>query len=710
MLHGGGPCAIYRGVKPLPRIPSKPALWRWAVALGIVIVAWLLAIATQRWNLTSSAMSHGDDFFYDTYYRLRPIQSQADGDVVIVAVDQQSLDQVKKAQKRGWPWPREFWGYIANCISDAGAKAIAFDILFDQISVYQNETGDDDQFAGLISELKSPIVLGSEVSREGNWGACSPLESKAWKEYLQSAQSKARPLPSLGAVNLGSAKIYYRYVPEWRGRASLAVATIKAAGEEPRLSTDSPFLLHYYGPHADASGKQTFRYVPAHKVLAAKLGGPEVAKQIGITPELFRGKIVLIGAIATGTYDLKATPLSDKYPGVEVQATAVANLLNGQAVRPVPTFWQWVAPLLCAAFATLMIIFPRRALLKMAGPLVAVAAILGVGILLFRGRRIVWLPPLGSLLAIGLATPAAFSWTYFVEDRRRRFMLKALSKVVSPAVAEQLARDPQRLALGTVRTDLTVLFTDLANFTDLSESMDVQRLGNLLNRYLGEMSDQVLMNDGTLDKYIGDAIMCFWNAPLPQSDHAISACRAALAIARREREILEELKAYGVHRIFTRIGINTTSAAVGFVGSSHLFNYTALGDGVNLASRLEGANKLYGTRILISETTADLVKDTFLLRKIDVLRVKGKRRPVAVFELLAEKGEDGDLRPLVEGYEAALTMYQAQRWEDARNALLVLRDRFAEDGAIAALLKRVEHHSESPPPADWDGVYVAKDK
>jgi adenylate cyclase len=354
--------------------------------------------------------------------------------------------------------------------------------------------------------------------------------------------------------------------------------------------------------------------------------------------------------------------------------------------------------------------FPRQASLKVLGPIVATAAILGVGILLFRGSHILWLPPVTSLLAIAFASLGAFSWVFFAEDRQRRLMLKALSKVVSPAVAEQLAREPQRLALGTVRTDLTVMFTDLENFTGLSESMDVQKLGTLLNRYLGEMSDQVLLNNGTLDKYIGDAIMCFWNAPLPQANHAVLACRAALAIARREREIQDELKSYGVQRVHTRIGINTTSVAVGFVGSSHLFNYTAVGDGVNLASRLEGANKLYGTSILLSETAAEAVKDHFVLRKIDVLRVKGKRKPMAVYELIAEKGADTQFEPLIHGYESAFALYQAQQWDQAQKVLLELNGRFADDKACQALLERIEHLRVEPPPADWDGVYTAKSK
>jgi adenylate cyclase len=336
--------------------------------------------------------------------------------------------------------------------------------------------------------------------------------------------------------------------------------------------------------------------------------------------------------------------------------------------------------------------------------------ILGVGILLFRQSHIRWLPPGESLLVLLLTTPAAFAYTFFAEDRQRRFMLKALSKVVSPAIAEQLASEPERLSLGTVRTDISVLFTDLANFTTLSESMADEQVGELLNRYLGAMSDQVFRENGTLDKYIGDAVMCFWNAPLPQEDHAVLACRTALAMLKREDEIRAELGPVG-QKLYTRIGINTTSAAVGFVGSSHLFNYTAIGDGVNIASRLEGANKIYGTRILIAEHTANLVKGEFILRRIDKLCVKGRTEGIPVYEVIAERS---DPKPpsmaRIEQYELALAAYQKQNWDTAERILLELCGTFGEDSASRTLLQRIAILRVSPPAGNWDGTYEAKDK
>jgi adenylate cyclase len=672
----------------------NPVMRRLAAVSIIALVAWLIAMLPGAAAPIRPILDRANLFFYDTYYRLRPIESRADGPVVIVAVDQRSLDAIDKTYHYGWPWPREFWGHIATYLGKAGPKVVVFDLLFTETSAYQSRTGDDDTFAELMGQVKAPVVFGSMVSPDGAWGHFAPPVKT----------------PTFGAVNLGDDKIFRRYTPPTNGRPTLALAALKAAGMEPRLPPDRPFLSHYYGPHQASDGRRTFRYISAASVLGAQLQGDEAARAAGLTPELFRNKIVLIGAITAGTYDLKSSPLSGQYPGVEVHATAIENLLAGQQVWIAPTIWGWLTPLLCAALTTAGVIYPRRAIAKAMAPVLAAAAILGIGILLFRGSTIRWVPPVAALIATAFSSLAAFSWAYFMEDRQRRFMLKALSKVVSPAVAAQLARDPQRLALGTVRTDLTVLFTDLANFTNMSEGMGDEKVGELLNRYLGEMSDQVLFNDGTLDKYIGDAIMCFWNAPLPQSDHALRACRAALGITRREREIQADLTSYGAKQIHTRIGINTTSARVGFVGSSHLYNYTAIGDGVNLASRLEGANKLYGTSILLSQTTAEAVKDHFLIRKIDVLRVKGKRKPMAVYELLAENQTDSQLDALVRGYESAFAHYQLRQWDQAEMALLEVNRHSMDDAPSRALLNRIERLRIAPPPEDWDGVYDAKEK
>jgi adenylate cyclase len=712
---------------------------RIAVALGIALLASAAALVLGLFT------GKADDFFYDTFYRLRPATDMRDAEVVLVAVDDPGLAAFKKP----WPLPRTVWGDICTYLDNAGAKVIAFDIVFPNPSYY----GDDPAFAAAMAKVRTPVIFGAAVKEDGSWEEFAPpIEG-----------------PTHGAVNLGTDVVYRAYPPELNGQSSLAEITALKAGSDLKMIIDNlekPFLLHYYGPHRNRNDSTTFRYVNAYNVWYAQTSGPAGEKEAGISPEMFKGKIVVVCAIARAAFDLKSSPYSGEYPGPEIQATAIENILRGQQVHLVPWWGGWMLTALGAAAAALGVILPRQATLKIIAPVMVAAVVLVLCIALFRGPAIQWLSPVRPLLAVACCAPLAFGFTYFAEDRQRRFMLKALSKVVSPAIADELARNPERLALGTTRREITILFTDVAGFTDLSEGMDVQDLGKFINRYLGEMSAQVFRNDGTLDKYIGDAVMAFWNAPIPQADHAQRACRAALAMVARERELQEEFAALGTKEVYTRIGIHTSPAAVGFIGSEHLFNYTAMGDGVNLASRMEGANKIYGTQILITEPTAMLVKDAFLLRKVDVLRVKGKKMPMAVYEVMAERGawhrrpadgavpsnaalrletaehrQDADATPehrqdangtgehrqdangtgehrqdadataeRVRLYEEALGAYQKREWENAQRLLLELSQRFGQDGPAEVLQERIHEFLKNPPPPDWDGVHVSKSK
>jgi adenylate cyclase len=309
-----------------------------------------------------------------------------------------------------------------------------------------------------------------------------------------------------------------------------------------------------------------------------------------------------------------------------------------------------------------------------------------------------------------IATIGAFTFSYVTEDRQRRMLLKALSQYLSPHVAAEIANDFDSMKLGGQRREMTVMFSDIAGFTTISESMDSEKLSAMLNFYLGEMSSLIWDQNGTLDKYIGDAIMCFWNAPVHQPDHAVLACRAALAMRDREAQIQDQLRDLGAPGMMTRIGINSGPMVFGNMGSPQKFNYTVLGDSVNLGSRLEGANKLYGSRILLAESTAVLVKDRFVVRELDYLQVKGKQKPLAVFELMAEGSADQKTQTRVKGYEEALKSYRAQKWDEAEKLLSELQAEFPDDEPVASLLKRISKLRHDPPAPDWDGVYVAKDK
>jgi adenylate cyclase len=677
---------------PLKLSPQGPGRKTVAATL-IALIATGLALAARVTPGVSVATSKLDYVLYDSFYHLRPVHDQSDGPVVIVAVDDKSLDEMTHSgigkTLYPWPWPRLFWGMMVSYLNQCGAKAVAFDLTFTEPSAYNATDNDDLDFAKAVEKSKTPVIFGSRF-----FPGDKPERFAVPVKHAQ-----------LAAVNVGNDVVYRWYEPVVNGAQSLAAQAVADAGGRPFTA---PFLLHYYGPHRTPTGKRTFRYVSAMNVLAASIK----QKNAGVAPDLFRGKIVLIGAIVAGTYDLKSSPLSAEYPGVEVQATALLNMLKSQRVHEVSQAWLALAVFLTAWAAAVVVAFPRKVVWKLALAVVVVAALIAAGAGMFVGHEIRWLPLAAPLLAFLLATVGAFAWSYLAEGRQRRLVLKALSQYVSPQVAAEIDRDPGALKLGGERREMSVMFTDIQGFTDLSERLDEHTLTKLLNYYLDEMSSLVFANNGTLDKYIGDAIMSFWNAPLHQPDHAVLACRAALAMERREREIQSRLDEMGASGLLTRIGINTGPMVFGNMGSSQKFNYSVLGDAVNLASRLEGANKFYGSRILIAQPTADQVKGQFLLRQLDLLRVKGKLKPMAVYELLEELNgaPDADLQFRKAEYEAAFSHYQQQQWSEATERLSKLRERFPTDGPAAALMERVIYLSEHPPGPDWDGVYVAKGK
>ncbi len=659
--------------------------------VAITLISAVLAIALDRAPGTRVAMGLADHVFYDWYYRNRPIESQLNGDVVILAVDQQSLSQIEDGFEFGWPWPREYWALLVEHVERAGARAVVFDILFSEISA--RGLDDDTIFASRLDETSIPVVFARTITSRGEWGRFRPPVSRA---------------VTFGGVDVTSEKVYRDFIPQRHGKPSVALAALQSAGITSRLDVSRGFLLHYYGPHRSATGEPTFPAWSASSVISAAVSPPEV--DFGIKPEWFKDKIVIVGTTAEGLHDIKAAPNAPKIPGVEVQATAIANMLAGRAAWPVPAVVTALVALTCAALTAVGTIAIRAAAGKAATVATLAIAIVIVGYLLFDRSTIIWLSPTTSLLAIVIAAILGISWSYFLEDRQARLLLRALETCLSPGVAAELAENPRQLAVGGRQLEMTVMFTDLAGFTSLTEKLK-EKIEPALNYYLGEMSEQILELDGTLDKYIGDAIMTFWNAPLSQPDHAQRACSSALAIRRREREIAPEMAALGVQDTITRIGINSGSMFVGFTGSQRKLNYTVIGDAVNLAARLEPANKLYDTQICVAESTVTQARDRFLFRKLDLLEVKGKTEPIAVYELMGEiEAESGPLGRLRRDFERALEAYLQQNWDAADSILLELATEFPEDGPSKMLQRRIGEFREAPPPSDWDGVYHATTK
>jgi adenylate cyclase len=671
------------------RMPEYRLYQKWLAAGVIALVCAGLGVALWAPTPILRVVGMLDNVFYDSMYRFRPIESQVDGPIVIVAVDESSLAKIDKYHGIGWPWPRRYWGEMVTYLEAAGAKAIAFDILFDKSSVYNTKTYNDDrEFGEAIDAASIPIIMASMAQDENRLTTPAPPTNNK----------------TLGVVNFSGESIVRTYSPRVFGHDGLALATMKRIGLQPPPWATQPFLLRYYGPHEINGKANTFQYVPAEGVIEAYDGTRP------LPTDIFRNKIVLISTIAVGTYDLKSSPLSAKYPGTEVQATALQNMLANQHVTPTQSTSRLFVMLLACFVSAFGTVIPARVPVKLVGGVAGPALVLGITAWFFLGHDIRWTPPSAAMIAAILSAFVGLSYSYLTELRQRRFILKAFAQSVSKEVADEIAKDPRKLGLGGQRREMTVMFTDLANFTALTESIKDEKLTAVLQFYLEEMSGVVLRVNGTVDKYIGDAIMAFWNAPTDQADHAVRACRTALEMRRREAIIQPRLREMSGVDVYSRIGINTGSMTVGNLGSSFKFSYTVIGDSVNLASRLEGANKMYGTRIMISESTAALVREEFHLRKLDLLRVKGKQQPIAVFEILGERTIDSQTPSFVERYESALALYQSRRFDEAWELLTALNKDFPDDGPTDTLLGRVSEFRENPPGPEWDGVYVAKDK
>jgi adenylate cyclase len=678
---------------------------KWLAAACLAIAATGLTFAAHQMPAIGDGFSRFDDVCYDAFYRTRPIEDRTSGPIVIVAIDDRSLVQLSESGL-AWPFPRDVWANIIHYLDQCGAKAIGFDLLFDTPSGYAPYVDDDNLLAHEVNNANTPVVMAMMATPDGRPG---PFAPRVRKNKLH-----------LAAVNLKADKTLRDYPATIQSQPTIAPMLAQIAGAPQRPWAADTFRMHYFGPHQSADGRRTYQYVSLAPVLAvAKSIGesgadPQIERQMGISPAMFKDKIVLIGAISAGTYDLRSTPLSDLFPGVESHATALDDLLHDRHVHIAGRPLILLVSFLASFAAAIVILLPRKTTVKLIGAMLA-AAFLGAGLLAaFHTPTIHWVPVSSPVAALLISTIGAFAWSYYTEDRNRRLIIKAFSQHVSPAVVAEIAKDPARVRLAGLRQVMTVMFTDMEGFTALSERMaNDEALTETLNFYFGQMSPLILQENGTLDKYIGDGIMCFWNAPIGQPDHAQSACRAALAMQQREREIRPELEKRGAGNCTTRIGINTGSMVVGDMGSNQRLNYTVLGDSVNLASRLESANRFYGSRVLLTEATAEVVKDRFIVRKLDLLRVKGKTRPIWVYELLGERGKAEDepvLNRRAQLYESALTLYHEQKWAEADSALAAMLEEFPRDKPAGRLLARVQILSDQPPGESWDGVYTAEDK
>ncbi len=429
--------------------------------------------------------------------------------------------------------------------------------------------------------------------------------------------------------------------------------------------------------------------------------------------ELIGGRIAFVAATAVGTYDQRVTAFGTSVPGVVVHATLAQNIIDGQhRIRP-----RFVIAIELLVFLLIGLISGLA--LPRLGPL----AQMGVAVLLAAGWILVdryLFFEIGWVMTVLLPVIQVFttliviaSWRYLVEEREKRKTKAAFRQYLSPSVMEQVLQNPEEyLKLGGRRSEATVLFSDIRGFTTFSEGLSPEALGELLNRYMTPMTDLVFAHGGTLDKYIGDAVMAFWGAPIAQQDHAVRACKTALRMMEKVQVLNVELEQAKLPRIAIGIGLSSGPMTIGNMGSADHFSYTALGDRVNLGSRLEGQTKEYGVDIIISDATHELVKDVMFCRELGHLRVKGKSEPVRIFELVSDRPLSIEKRGFVDAFHEGLAQFRARDFGGAIASFERARERAGERGdkTTEDYLVQCEIYRKDPPPADWDGVRTATAK
>jgi adenylate cyclase len=465
-------------------------------------------------------------------------------------------------------------------------------------------------------------------------------------------------------------------------------------GDKAQIRTDDlgRVYVNFHGP------SYTYRHFSMADVIEHK-----------VPPDTFSGKIVLIGATATGIGDLRTTPFGGlDYPGVEIHANVIDNILHQNFLRRGAKESLWDLALILLFGIPLGIWMALVSPRWMGFGIVLLAVLVAVDYFTFlRGA---WLNFTIPALTITANVLLVSLYRALIEEKEKRRVRTAFGQYLSPEVVRRLLVNPELVE--PRKTEVTVMFSDIRGFTTISEKLDAQELAIFLNQYLSDMTQIVFERRGTLDKYIGDAVMAFWGAPFEEQDHAALACQTALEMMAKIHEMQRKWEAQGKPRLDIGIGLNTGIASVGNMGSALRYGYTALGDSVNLSSRLEGLNKDYGTHILVNETTYLATKDSgFIFRELDLIRVKGKLQPVVLYELVTFADSlSADTQARLDRFREARALYHQRLWLEAQSAFQSILDQWPDEGPARAYWKRCQEYLFDEPPSGWDGVFTMTHK
>ena len=732
------------------------------IALGLALMLVFVGHVADFYNI--GLISRLDNIMYDTRLALT-MPGGVDSRIVILDIDERSLDQAALGH---WPWRRDKISALLKKLFDEYGIVIAgFDVVFaepDESSglpvldkLAKGQLKDVAPFQSALKELRPqldydgimaqtfkgrPVVLGYYFNHEKavRSGAIPKpvltdeafqgrrIAVTSWEGYGGNLPEFQQNAANAGHFNpLVDGDGVVRRVPmlaEFNGAyyeaLSLAVIRVLAGYPkvEPGFADADASSKSYAGLEWLKVGPVTIPVDDTVSALIPYRGNRGSFKYISfadiyfdkVPKEELKGKIALIGASAPGLLDLRSAPVGSVYPGVEIHANMVAAMLDGNFKHKPPYMLGAEVTLLLLAGIALSLLLPLLSPLKaMLASLLAIVLIVGLDVLLWTKGGLV-LPLASSLSMVIVMFGFDMSWGYFVESRSKRQFTDLFGQYVPPELVDEMAKDPERYSMEGKSEELTVLFSDIVGFTSISESLAPKELSQFINDYLTAMSLVIRNNRGTLDKYIGDAIMAFWGAPVADAEHARQGVITAMAMQAELDQLRAQMLARGWPDIRIGVGVNSGNMRVGDMGSKLRKAYTVMGDAVNLGSRLEGLTRVYGVGIIVGASTRQAVKDV-VFRELDRVKVKGKDEPVDIFEPI---GMEGQVEPRVldeiKLWHKALKAYRAQNWDEAEMNLFNAQRMSPECKLYEIYFERIQQCRVEPPGPGWDGVTAFKTK
>ncbi|MFZ5996382.1 MAG: CHASE2 domain-containing protein [Nitrospirota bacterium] len=699
---------------PTPRGDTKNIILLAVLSFGISLLVFL-----------SDVLGTLELKAYDLYSQLLN-PSRTSEDIVVVQVDQRSIDALAWGGVN-WPWPRQIYAQVIEYLSEA--EAVFIDIPFTEPSPYGAE--DDRMLAEACKKSLNvflPVVL---LKQQRALSAADEefLRNIAFQEKVATGaafSAAITPIDVLKDAVVGAGNItitadrdgVYRRIPlaarikqqtvphfalgSFLRKGTLAVRQNALYARNTRIPlTEGKFMLRYPGKGS------AFTTLSAIDILKSAISGTASGESV-VTRDFFKGKTVLIGVTAAGLYDAKPTPVVPAASDVFIHAALLDNIAGGNFMRQADSVFVVAFMLLIVAAVCLLALQRYSCGVTLAFFPACLLIVLGVTVLSFMNAW--YLNIVAPVAALLLSFSITAAYRSAAEGRERLFMRKTLSPYMDKQLVEYVLQHPSLLNPGGRRKRITVLFTDVTGFASYTENVSAERAAMVLHTLLNAFTEVIIRNSGVIGKYISDSIMAFWGAPLRAESDESNACRAALECMDALKEVNVKLKQQGLPEIAVRIGVHTGDAIVGNIGRDGLFEYTAIGDAVNLASRLESINKVFKTGIIVSEETLQRTGDDFFVRELGMIEVKGKTLPVKLFELVGESGAVRfEKRELVREYLYGLTLYKEQKWYAAIQTFQKLLDATPQDGPSEFYKRRCEYLIEHPKLAgDWDIVNIVE--